>query len=176
MKKHDKEALASVEPSLFLFEKLNTFMEYFSFIELTQEKHETLPHYGFRIVPHADNSIETNIQNVLNSYPEFFMNRVLPYLHYYVSRGDIFTKIDSVILVVVYFDYIAKYKIDLFNMDFKSPISLNILENSVIASIEKMGQILDVSKEITTVNFNDPTHCRDFVLNQVKMRASNENK
>ena len=109
LKAHDLKAYEENDPSIFLFEKLNAFVELFSFIELTTEQHPDLPHYGFRIVPNTKVSIEQNIQATFNSFPEFFLNRVLPYLHYFADRGTDFQSIDEVILIVVYYDFIAKY-------------------------------------------------------------------
>lgn len=167
IKAHDLKAFNENDPSVFLFEKLNAFVELFSFIELTTEQHSELPHYGFRIVPNTKVSLEQNIQATFNSFPEFFLNRVIPYFHYYVDRGTDWQSVDHAILVVVYYDFIAKYKIDLHDMDMKAPVNLLEFKAESVATIKKMSSVLALEDELSVVCFNDSVYNRENILKEI---------
>ena len=167
LKAHDLKAFKENDSSIFLFEKLNAFVELFSFIELTTEQCSDLPHYGFRIVPNTKVSLEQNIQATFNSFPEFFLNRVLPYLHYFADRGTDFQSIDEVVLIVVYYDFIAKYKIQLHDMDMKSPVNLLEFKPESVATIKRISDILNISEDLSVVCFNDSVYNREHILKEI---------
>lgn len=168
IKPHDQEAYEQLGPSVFLFEKLNAFVELYSFLELTTETVENIPHVGFRIVLNNKANADKAVHDTLNSFSEFFINRVLPYLHYYQNRGeDILKPIDELVLVIVYFDFVAKYKVDLEAMNRHSPVNLDIYTDNTLNFIRQTGNLLGLDVMISEICFNEPTFDRGYITKEM---------
>lgn len=168
LKLHDQQDLQEQGPSLFLANKLSPLVEMCSYISIMEKPETELQYFAVRIIPDEKRSIESSIASTLNCFPEFLHNRILPFFHYYANRGDQFSSVEKVALVIVYFDYVVTYIINLYEMDMKSSANLLDFNPKSIQAIKDMGQILVPTEGITSVCFTDPVLNRDKILEELK--------
>lgn len=146
-------------PSHFLAQRLDGFMNLFSYVrEAKPEDIGKLPQFGFRLIPNKHGSVEETLGFTLNSFPYFMLTRILPYFHYYYD----YSESNEIVLTIVYFDFYIHYVINVSQMQLACPVNIADLQ-SCKDSVKRMGSLLNVSEEITSICMNQPTFVKDHM-------------
>lgn len=144
----------TINPSEFVTQRLDSFMNLFSFIKEVQEGDDVaeLPSFAFRLVPSEGDSVNKTLSAVLENFPYFMLTRVFPYFHYYYDDPNF----KQVTLTIGYFDYFVRYLIDTNAMQLACPSNILDLQ-SCKESIKNSYLFLDHSEGISEISMSKAT-------------------